>query len=715
VEETPIPPQPTATQTWTPQPTVTLVPALEPSPTSTSPLIISPPGTPVSPVPVSAWDFGDAPDPAFPSLLASDGARHAIVQFEWLGEGVDQEQDSRQVDYDLYDDGINIRSLMTCTQAGPEVMVMVRDRNDPQHPHDAEHLLYLNVLVDWDGDGSWAGSVLCPEESVASEWAVQNLAIDVSSWPQGTTSAVIPLQFLVGAQAGQAWARFTLSYGEMVSGDDWDGKGAFTFGETEDHLLTISPSPTATPQTASPTSGAVAAVTPTPIAPAQPPMGIGRWQLLCCFTMGLLLGIVLMAIWAARKRGLLIGGLILIAVLAMGGFLYYAPHFARLALVAQQDSPTVPSTSHEPLRPTLTATGEPTGAESATVPPTPYERLIPTPSGTGGQATEPSASTPEVTVTPTPEPDPVVATPSSMGVRQRFGFSAAISPVDQFAVEQIHAGWYYDWGADPSPARPQGMEFVQMIRVRGTSFSPNGEDLERVIENNPGSLWLIGNEPDVIWQDDTTPADYARVYHKAYNSLKSRDPTCQVAIAGVSQATPLRLQYLDMIVRAYQDLYSEMIPVDVWNVHGYILREERGSWGVDIPPGISAGQGRLYEIEDHDDMEIFREQIAAFRRWMRDKGERDKPLIVSEYGIVMPADYGFLYERVRDFMYASFDYFLTASDASLGYPADDNRLVQRWAWYSLSDRVYPAGNLFDPDTGQITPLGLAYGSYTSSY
>lgn len=329
----------------------------------------------------------------------------------------------------------------------------------------------------------------------------------------------------------------------------------------------------------------------------------------------------------------------------------------------------------------------------------------------------PVTFTPEVALAPTPQPDSTMATlPSSlMPARERFGFGVPISPIDQFAVEQLHAGWCYAWRTDHNPAHPQGMEFVQMIQVHGTNYSPSGQDLARVVQNNPGSLWFIGNEPDVIWQDNTTPTDYAQLYHEVYNFLKSRDPTCQVAIAGVSQATPLRLQYLDMILRAYQDRYGERMLVDVWNVHGFILREERGSWGVDIPPGISVDQGRLYEIEDHDSMEIFGEQIVAFRRWMREKGERDKPLIVSEYGILMPADYGFPYERVRDFMYASFDYLLTASDGSLGYPADGNRLVQRWAWYSLSDRVYPTGNLFDPDTAQITPLGLAYGSYTSSH
>jgi hypothetical protein len=66
-------------------------------------------------------------------------------------------------------------------------------------------------------------------------------------------------------------------------------------------------------------------------------------------------------------------------------------------------------------------------------------------------------------------------------------------------------------------------------------------------------------------------------------------------------------------------------------------------------------------------------------------------------------------------MYATFDFFITSKDPDLGYPADDNRLVQRWLWYSLSDTVYPTGNLFDAATGQITPLGLAYGSYVVSH
>ncbi len=714
VEDTPTPVPPAATYTLAAEltPSATVAPA--PSLTATSAAAMSPTVGPASATPTPLWDFGDAPDPTYSSLLSRDGARHSAVDFEWLGEAVDQEQDSRQIDHDLHDDGVAMGKLMTCTQASFEVRVTTRSRNVSEHPYDGEHLLYLNVLVDWDGDGSWAGRVSCPEGLVASEWAARNLPIDVSAWPDGATSALVPLQLSTGPRAGETWARFTLSYGEVISGDDWDGRGAFTFGETEDYLVTVSLSSGPTVEEAGGPSVATGSLTPAPVAEEGLIMGTEPWQGVLCFGAGVVLALALVAVVIAANRRnwrILTGGLILMGLLLVGASLYYGWDVSRLLLDTQQRSPTAP--------------------------PTPRERLIPTVTQTEAVATQAAGSTPgffstasrELTVTPTAmasetetqRPTPtlrsVVATPApaAMAVTDRFGFGVAISPISRYAVDQLHAGWYVNWRTDLHPARPGGMEFAHMIRVQGSSYHPRGQDLEQVIQSNPGSLWIVGNEPDVVWQDNATPVEYATVYHEVYGLLKTIDPTCQVAIGGVSQATPLRLQYLDMILDAYRDLYGEMIPVDVWNVHAFILREERGSWGVEIPPGISVDQGRRFEIDDHDDMTIFHQQIVAFRRWMKEKGERNKPLIVSEYGILMPEDYGFPSERVREFMYATFDYFMTATDHSLGYPADGDRLVQRWAWYSLSDTNYATGNLFDPDTGLITPLGLAYGSYTSSH
>jgi hypothetical protein len=324
-----------------------------------------------------------------------------------------------------------------------------------------------------------------------------------------------------------------------------------------------------------------------------------------------------------------------------------------------------------------------------------------------------------VPVATTPGPDAsdvssVLALPSfPPSGRERFGVGVpgAAGSVSDYAIERLGIGWYLNWWVQARPYRPDGVAFWQMVRVSEDGYQPDEAAIRGAAVANPGAVWLIGNEPDVRWQDNVTPARYAEVYHELYHVLKSVDPTCTVAIGGVSQPTPLRLAYLDRVLAAYQAESGEPMPVDMWNVHGFILREERGSWGVDIPPGIEADEGLLYEIDDHDDIAIFCDQLLAFRRWMAKSGYRDRPLVVSEYGVLMPADYGFGVDRVQAFMYAAFDHFVTARDEQVGYPQDDDRLVQYWAWYSLADTVYPTGNLFDPQSKSVTVLGVAYASY----
>ncbi|MFC2031533.1 hypothetical protein ACFLWA_12505, partial [Chloroflexota bacterium] len=79
---------------------------------------------------------------------------------------------------------------------------------------------------------------------------------------------------------------------------------------------------------------------------------------------------------------------------------------------------------------------------------------------------------------------------------------------------------------------------------------------------------------------------------------------------------------------------------------------------------------------------------------------------------LMPEFYGYDYARVRDFMVETFEFFHTAADPALGYPADGNRLVQRWCWFSLADERYPTGNLVQQEGGDLTPLGEAFREYT---
>ncbi len=292
---------------------------------------------------------------------------------------------------------------------------------------------------------------------------------------------------------------------------------------------------------------------------------------------------------------------------------------------------------------------------------------------------------------------------------QRFGVAVPNGQLAQAQAAGLRFGAYLNWW----PGLGSGDTYWPMIRVseqgiRRTSW----EELDSLIAQRPGSYWLVGNEMDVKWQDNVTPERYAEVYHDVYTFIKARDPSALVVIGGVSQPTPLRRAYLDRVLNHYQSTYGTQMPIDVWNVHAFILREEAGSWGVDIPPGMSGAGGMLYEIDDHINMQIFRQNLIDFRRWMAERGYGDKPLVITEYGILMPPDYGFGPDVAADFLRQTLDFFTTAVDET-GYAPDGGRLVQWWFWYGVWEQEdgYPAGNLYDANSNQLTPAGRVFSDY----
>lgn len=304
----------------------------------------------------------------------------------------------------------------------------------------------------------------------------------------------------------------------------------------------------------------------------------------------------------------------------------------------------------------------------------------------------------------------------------RFGVGAG-ADIGNYAVNSLRVGWYVDWTATANPARPGGITYIPTIRLSQTgpdsyTYSPSGAALSATVASNPGAIWLIGNEPDRrYYQDDLEPQVYARAYHDLYYLIKAMDPQTLIGAGGIVQPTPLRLQYLDLVLEHYRNLYGEPMPVDLWNIHAFILRERNclyhpdDCWGADVPPGIDVPEGMLYDIQDNDNIEIFKQNIERFRRWMAERGYQDRPLIITEFGVQMPSDYGFTPERVNAYMRATFDYLMTIT-STVGYPADEYRLGQRWAWYSLSDKHFN-GWLFDPQTRERTVFGAHFASYTA--
>jgi hypothetical protein len=307
-----------------------------------------------------------------------------------------------------------------------------------------------------------------------------------------------------------------------------------------------------------------------------------------------------------------------------------------------------------------------------------------------------------------------VSTPSALKVYDRAGFGLSSSADPIIWAERLGTSWYLDWDVQPISSKQMPAHW-QMVRLKPGCIYPSIEYIRWAARRFPGNVWVIGNEPDVIWQDNLTPKEYAQDYHELYTLIKQADHTASIAVAGVAQATPLRLQYLDRVLLFYGNNYGEPMPVDWWTLHGYVLPEKRGSWGVGIPPGLSDEEGELYTIEDHGNINLFKANIENFRIWMTKNGYGDKPLAITEFGILIPESFGYSQYWISKYAIASITWLETAKNDQIGLPGDENRLVQRWAWFSLSDPNYPNSNLANLDTGELTLIGEAYQDFNHRF
>jgi hypothetical protein len=332
----------------------------------------------------------------------------------------------------------------------------------------------------------------------------------------------------------------------------------------------------------------------------------------------------------------------------------------------------------------------------------------------------------------------VVAAQSAGEPLCRLGVNIFKERPSRLALEQLRLSWYLDGWANTGDTRPNNIEYVLAIQIDavaggGYRYQPSGAALDAAIAAHPGASWLIGNEPDRRhYQNDLLPEMYAAAYHELYAYLKSRDPAARVLAGSIVQATPLRLEYLDSVLAAYQDNYAAPLPADGWNIHNFILNERSCDyyqdlticWGADIPPGSDAIDGMIITAEDHDRLDLFAAQIERFRGWMHANGYRNTPLYLTEYGILMPEWMGFPATRVNTFMTATFDYLLTATDPQTGYPPDGNRLVQRMAWYAaatdqlanVNGVLFIATNPGDPEAPGyvLSAVGEHYRDYAVS-
>jgi hypothetical protein len=171
----------------------------------------------VESVPSEGIDYGDAPDPTYPTLAASNGASHVIIPGFSLGPEADGEADGQPVpgglgdDYDGNDDehGVFFTTPLVPNQ---EATVEV-ELTSPTGTG------LLDAWIDFDGDGDWddAHDQIFASETLTSGVNVLNFNVPHTSGQQLTT-----------------YARFRLS-----STGGLTPYGHVNDGEVEDHKVIV--------------------------------------------------------------------------------------------------------------------------------------------------------------------------------------------------------------------------------------------------------------------------------------------------------------------------------------------------------------------------------------------------------------------------------------------------------------------------------------------
>lgn len=253
-----------------------------------------------------------------------------------------------------------------------------------------------------------------------------------------------------------------------------------------------------------------------------------------------------------------------------------------------------------------------------------------------------------------------------------FGVCAESVAELQAQLDAIGDVWYYDYHFATTSAT--GHQRLFMIR-----FQPLDQTLEAVIRANPGAWWAVGNEPNDPHQDDLSPEAYAARFHEVAEFIRRADPSCQILPAGLANAD---WRWAREFREAYRRRYGRYPVVAGWNIHNYLLE-----------PGI-----------DPYDVAEFKRRIVAFRHWMLEIGEEQKPLFLTEFGVLYgagccdrPVDPP---ERTVAFMRETVQWLATTS------------YVQHWAWFILNNAGEFNGGLYEEG---LTLYGQAYRDLVQQY
>jgi hypothetical protein len=166
-------------------------------------------------------DFGDAPDPAYPTLLTNNGARHIPSPNLFLGSTIDAEPDGQPSSMAAGDDqgllypgtpfpsgdedGVHLPPILIAGQTVPITVIASASGT-------------VNAWLDFNGNGNWADT---GEHIIAAQPVVGGL---------NSFNIIVPAK----AKVGQSYARFRLSSSRSLGFD-----GLAPDGEVEDYAVNI--------------------------------------------------------------------------------------------------------------------------------------------------------------------------------------------------------------------------------------------------------------------------------------------------------------------------------------------------------------------------------------------------------------------------------------------------------------------------------------------
>ncbi|MCU0858209.1 MAG: GEVED domain-containing protein [Pontiellaceae bacterium] len=174
-------------------------------------------------------DFGDAPDPSYPTLLLNDGARHIIAPGVFLGNLIDPELDGQPSPNALGDDINNLPDedgviftsmLIPGRTASVDVICSTNG--------------FLSAWIDFNGNGTWgdaADQIFMMQPVVPGtnslNFPVSPAAVSSTTFARFrfTTKPIPPLNFLGLAEDGEV-EDYQVQIQELDFGDAWDSLSA---------------------------------------------------------------------------------------------------------------------------------------------------------------------------------------------------------------------------------------------------------------------------------------------------------------------------------------------------------------------------------------------------------------------------------------------------------------------------------------------------------